>query len=104
MAFRVETSLEAENDALAILEWLISKEVGEPGLRWFVALEETIASLATFPEHCPLDPENSKYPFEVRHSLYGRRTTSRILFTVQGDTVNVLDIRHGQRSGLPELN
>jgi plasmid stabilization system protein ParE len=105
MAFRVETSLEAENDALAILEWLISKEVGEAGVRWFVALEEAIASLATFPDRCPLAPENSKHPFEVRHLLYGRRPhVYRILFTVQGDTVNILHIRHGRRTRLPELN
>jgi len=40
MAFRVETSLEAENDALSILEWLISKEAGDAGLRWFLAMEK----------------------------------------------------------------
>jgi plasmid stabilization system protein ParE len=73
MDFRVETSAEAELDAISIFEWLISQEAGETGLRWFLSMEEAIASLAHFPERCPLAPENTQFPFEVRELLYGRR-------------------------------
>lgn len=61
-------------------------------------VDEAIASLATFPKRCPLAPETVSFPFEVRQLLYGRKPhVYRILFTIEGDTVNVLHIRHGRR-------
>ena len=98
MAFRVEITEEAERDAHAILDWLISQQAGESGLRWFEGLEKAIASLATFPERCPLAPENEAFPFETRHLLYGRRPhIYRVIFKVEGDTVYILHIWHGRR-------
>ena len=42
----------------------------------------------------PLAPESSRFPFEVRQLLYGRKPhVYRILFTIEGDTVHVLHIR-----------
>ena len=101
MAFRVEVSAQAESDADAILEWLLSEHAGETGIRWFLALQEAIASLATFPGRCSLAPESVRFPFEVRHLLYGRKPhVYRILFTIDGETVNILHIRHGRRKPL----
>ncbi len=98
MTFRVETTAQAERDADAILEWLLSQHAGDAGIRWFLALEEAISSLAEFPERCPLAPENASFPFEVRHLLYGHKPhVYRILFTTIGNTVYVLHIRHGRR-------
>lgn len=98
MAFRVEITEEAERDGHTILDWLISEHAGETGLRWFEGLEKAIASLATLPARCPLAPENAEFPFEVRHLLYGRKPhVYRILFTIDGETVFVLHIRHGRR-------
>jgi toxin ParE1/3/4 len=98
MAFRVETTEEAERDGHGILDWLISEHAGEAGLHWFEGLEKAIASLSTFPERCPLAPENAAFPFEVRHQIYGRKPhVYRILFTIEGDRVSVLHIRHGRR-------
>jgi plasmid stabilization system protein ParE len=102
MALRVETTAEAEREGEAILEWLLAEGAGETGLRWFIALEDAIASLANFPERCPLAPEDTDFPFEVRHLMYGRRPhVYRILFTIQGDTVYILHIRHGRRKPPP---
>jgi plasmid stabilization system protein ParE len=101
MAFRVEISAQAESDAEAILEWLISQRAGETGIRWFLALENAIVSLARFPERCSRAPETAQFPFEVRQLLYGHRPhVYRILFTIEGQTVNVLHIRHGRRKPL----
>jgi len=58
MAFRVEITEEAEGDAHGILEWLISQQAGEAGMRWFQGLEKAISSLAAFPVRCPIAPEN----------------------------------------------
>jgi len=99
MAFRVEISAEAELDAISILEWLISQHAGDAGLRWFMAMEEAIASLANLPARCTVAPENARFPGEVRQLLYGRKPhVYRILFTIRGDTVHVLHIRHGRRT------
>ncbi|MGA2020007.1 MAG: type II toxin-antitoxin system RelE/ParE family toxin [Candidatus Sulfotelmatobacter sp.] len=103
MAFRVKTTAQAESDASAILDWLLSQHAGEAGIRWFLALDEAIASLSTFPERCSLAPETARFPFEVRQLLYGRKpNVYRILFTIEGDAVNVLHIRHGRRKPISE--
>jgi plasmid stabilization system protein ParE len=101
MTFRVETTAEAERDADAILDWLLSQHAGEAGIRWFLALQNAIASLAEFPARCPLAPESAVFPFEVRHLLYGHLPhVYRILFTIETNTVYVLHIRHGRRQPL----
>jgi plasmid stabilization system protein ParE len=98
MAFRVEISAQAERDAEAILEWLLSQHSGQTGIDWFLALDDAFGSLAEFPERCPIAPESVRFPFEVRQLLYGRKPhLYRILFTIQADTVHVLHIRHGRR-------
>jgi toxin ParE1/3/4 len=98
MTYRVEISARAENDAEEILEWLLAQHAGETGLRWFSAMEDAITSLATFPERCPLAPESTQFPFEVRQLLYGHKPhVYRILFTIQEGTVDILHIRHGRR-------
>jgi plasmid stabilization system protein ParE len=98
MTFRVETTATAEREADAILDWLLAEHAGETGKRWFLALQDAIATLAEFPERCPLAPENAVFPFEVRHLLYGRKPhVYRILFTIKDQTVYVLHIRHGRR-------
>jgi plasmid stabilization system protein ParE len=66
MTFRVEISADAERDTEAILEWLLSEQAGETGIRWFVELERVIKSRTSFPERCALAPENQRFPFEVR--------------------------------------
>jgi toxin ParE1/3/4 len=98
MAFRVEITEEAERDAEDILTWLIAEGSGETGLRWFQGLEEAATSLSTFPERCPVVPENKEFPFAVRHLLYGRRPhVYRVIFKMEGETVYILRIRHGRR-------
>jgi plasmid stabilization system protein ParE len=98
MAFRVRTTAKAKRDLDDILTWLLSQEAGETGLRWFRGLRETVATLADSPKRCALAPENGVFPFEVRHLLYGRKPhVYRIVFTVEGNTVSVLHIRHGRR-------
>ena len=98
MAFSVEVSDQAVQDADEILGWLLSEHAGDTGIRWFVGLSEAIQSLSDFPERCPLAAESIRFPFEVRQLLYGNRPhVYRILFTIDGDVVNILHIRHGRR-------
>lgn len=98
MAFQVKTTAKARRDLDGILNRLLSQEAGEAGLRWFQGLRQAVATLADFPQRCALAPENAVFPFEVRHLLYGRKPhVYRIIFTVEGNTVPVLHIRHGRR-------
>jgi plasmid stabilization system protein ParE len=84
MTFRVETSAEAEDDAEAILEWLLSQGAGETGIQWFRELEQAMQSLAEFPERCASAPEDRRFPFTVRQLRYGRKPhICRILFTIE---------------------
>lgn len=77
---------------------MLSQHAADTGVPWFLALQGAIASLAKFPERCPLVPESAVFPFQVRHLLYGRRPhVYRILFTLDSGTVYVLHIRHGAR-------
>jgi plasmid stabilization system protein ParE len=82
----------------AILARLLSQQAGDAGLRWFQGLREAVASLAHSPQRCAVAAENAVFPFEVRHLLYGRKPhVYRVLFTIEGDTVTVMHIRHGRR-------
>ena len=101
MAFRVSTTAQADREADAILEWLWAHDAGEAGIRWFLALEDAIESLSTFPERCPLAPEGTHFSFDVRQLLYGRKPhVYRILFTIENETVLILHIRHGRQQPL----
>jgi plasmid stabilization system protein ParE len=105
MAFRVEITPKAKQDANAILKWLLEQDAGEAGLRWFRKLGAAIASLAELPKRCRLAPENASVPFEMRQLLYGNNPHMyRILFTIEGEVVYVLRIRHGRRRRLDETH
>jgi plasmid stabilization system protein ParE len=101
MAFKVRTTPDAEEDTLAILDWLIEHQAADAGLRWFLKMDEAISSLAELPNRCKLAPENEFFPVEIRELLYGQKPhVYRILFTIEGDTVVVLHVRHGRRETL----
>ena len=62
MAFRVEIAAEAQEDADSILAWLLSRSAGDAGLRWLLAMEDAIASLANFPGAAPWLPKIESFP------------------------------------------
>lgn len=69
--------------------------------KWLTGLIEAVESLASFPNRCPVAPENDVFEREIRQLLYGRRNRIyRILFTIDADTVHVLHIRHGSQRWL----
>ena len=101
-AFRVSTTAKAKTDLDSILKRLVLQEAGAAGLHWFHGLREAVASLAHSPTRCALAPENIVFPFEVRQLLYGHKPhVYRVLFTIEGDVVTVLHIRHGRRQPVP---
>jgi plasmid stabilization system protein ParE len=100
MTFRVATSRRAERDARRAYRWL-AERAPEAAHRWYRGLREAISSLESFPQRCPLAPENAHFPEEIRHLCYGRRqSVYRILYTIRDDEVIVLPIRHGAQQPL----
>jgi hypothetical protein len=60
-----------------------------------------VQSLEEQPERCGLAPEAEDLGLALRQLLFGKRQGLwRILFTVEGNTVNVLHLRHAAREPL----
>ena len=78
-------------------QW-IKEQSPEGAARWFNGFVDGLASLTTFPDRCGLAPENDAVEPEIRQFLYGRRSgTYRALFTIIGNEVRILHIRHAAR-------
>jgi len=87
-------------DIRAAVAWRSQGSVSA-GARWHAGLLATIRTLANNPERCPLADEATDLGLELRELLYGRRrNVYRILFTIDGQTVNVLRVRHSAQNRL----
>lgn len=97
------TALEdIERAALWIAEKVSADKAGE----WTRELLRCIQTLENMPERCPLAPENGRWgPEELRQLLFQSYPSKyRILFHVRDDVVHVLQVRHGARRGMDELD
>jgi plasmid stabilization system protein ParE len=92
----------AQQDVAEAHRWLAEREA-EAADRWFNSIYDTIGSLETFPERCPLAPESKFFNREIRETFHGRRQHKfRVLFTVTEMEVRVLHVRHGARLAFGE--
>jgi plasmid stabilization system protein ParE len=102
MTYHVIIQPQAEAEIEAAYLWK-RDNAPQAAARWFAEIVEAINSLDQFPSRCPLAPENEHFAQEIRQLLYGpRNDVYRILFTIQGDTVHVLHVRHGAQQHLTE--
>jgi plasmid stabilization system protein ParE len=100
--WRVVIELSAQHDIEDAYLWLADREP-DAAMRWFNSIHDTIGSLQTFPERCPLAPETDFFDREIHQIFHGRRQHKyRILFTISERNVHVLHVRHGARLGLGE--
>lgn len=100
--WRVVIEGSAERDIEEAYLWL-AERAPDAATRWFNSLYNTIASLETFPERCPLAPEADFFQREIRQILHGRRHYKfRILFTIGERAVHILHVRRGARLRLGE--
>lgn len=71
--------------------------------RWYSGIVRRIRTLSRNPERCPLADEAGTLGFDLHVLLSGRgRHVYRILFTIDGSTVNVLRVRHAAQDWLTE--
>ena len=98
--FRVIIQPPASAEIEQAFLWLAERNPTAAG-KWFNGLHEAIRGLATFPERCPLAPENDAFQDVIRQLIYGRRSGRyRVFFTINADVVRVLHVRHGARDYL----
>ncbi len=95
MTYNVIVTPTADAEAMEAVAWYAERST-DAAQRWHERLTRAINSLAKLPTRCPVSQEDSKaLGCEVRLLLYGkRRSVYRILFSIVGDTIWILRIRH----------
>ena len=94
--YRVIISPFAADNIREAHEWLMAENPAYVS-KWLAGVREKILGLETFPESHVVAPESDAFDCEIRQLLYGRGTPWRIFFTIEGSTVHVLHVRHGNR-------
>jgi len=94
--YRVEPTDQALVDAGEAYFW-INEELEGAALRWYEGIMKAFRSLEKNPLRCPHAPESAFFEEEIRQLIYGKY---RILFTVEGETVFVLRVRHSAQEYL----
>jgi plasmid stabilization system protein ParE len=102
MSFRVHVAHAAKRDIRQIAAWWSEHRSSEQALRWYANIGPAIETLADRPDRCPVSPEADLLPTGLRqlHFGLGRKATHRIVFTIIGQDVLVLRIRHAAQQSL----
>jgi plasmid stabilization system protein ParE len=100
MTFQVEITAPAEEQIEKAYLWYRNHDAAFAD-QWFRGLMNAVATLQESPRRCALALEHKLFPEEVRQLLYGRgKAAFRVLFTVRGDIVYILLVRHASQSPL----
>ena len=76
----------------------IARSSPRNALQWIENVERQLLKLETFPERHPPARETDAHDLPLRQMLYGKgRCRYRIIFSIDGSMVTVLDIRHSSR-------
>ena len=105
MSFRVVTTDQAECEMQAAYDWWAEHRSKRQADRWYAEFAQAIADLTDNPERHGRSRESDEFPFEIRDLLFGigRRPTHRAVFTIRGEEVVVLTVRHAaQRDIYPD--
>lgn len=102
MPHKVIFRSEARDEALDAAGYIAQHGSPETALRWYDGLEAAVASLTSMPTRCGYARENESFPgVELRQLVY---KSHRLIFTVRGDEVHVLHVRHVARANLEDLS
>ncbi|HUO27461.1 MAG TPA: type II toxin-antitoxin system RelE/ParE family toxin [Candidatus Aquilonibacter sp.] len=96
MRYRVIVTPDAESD-LRVTHGYLRDRARRAAGEWIRKIRSSIKTLSRYPERCSPAPESASFEEPIRQLLFGfgNRGTYRILFTVIGDAVYVLHVRHG---------
>jgi plasmid stabilization system protein ParE len=103
MSYRVVVADHAALELMTIAQWWSQNRSHEQAERWYNGFVDALNSLASNPERCAFARENGRFSLEIRQLNYSvsKRPTHRAVFTIQGDTVTVLAIRHHAQVDIP---
>ncbi len=102
MTFGVEVFPQAEADIRRNADWMRLNLSPAQAARWGLGIASAIAALANNPEQHPEAEEAADLSLPLRCKLYRRRRVFRILFVIDGETVNVHRVRHAAQDHLTE--
>ncbi len=96
--YRVVYTIRSRNESLKTFAWLAERSV-DAAAAWFDRLENAIAELAEDPVRNPVAEDESEIlGMTLRQATFGpRRSTYRILYCIEGETVTLHSIRHSAR-------
>jgi|SRR5450759_3453130 plasmid stabilization system protein ParE len=100
MAFQVVFRPQAQSDIAAAVMWM-ARTSPAAAARWRTGLFRIVENLETNPALYSAADEAADLGLDLRELLFGRhRSVYRILFTIAGQTVNVLRVRHAAQDRL----
>ena len=103
MTHTVVTAPKAAADIRQNARWLKTTRSARSADRWSDGIVSAIAALSDRPQQYPEADEAVELGLPLRFKLYGRRPqVYRLLFTIDGDTVNVLRVMHAAQDSLTE--
>ena len=96
MSLRVVITEQAEHEMQAAFNWWAEHRSKRQADRWYTGMARAIADLSENPERHSQSSERDRFPYEIRDLLFGlgRRPTHRAVFTIRGEEVVVLTVRH----------
>lgn len=101
MTHRIVFTKAAQEQAKAVASYIEDQGSPEAAAAWLDGLVEGISSLATLPHRCGFARENDLFPnAELRQLLF---KSHREIYTVIGDEVHILHVRHVRQDTLGEL-
>lgn len=103
MARTVVVHPDVHTDLIGYAQFITRRVSRASATRWRAAIEATIARLATDADRHPEADEAAALGIDLRQQLHGKRPhVYRVLFTIDGDTVSVLRVRHASQDHLAE--
>jgi plasmid stabilization system protein ParE len=104
--FRVLITGPAKHDIEVAYEWWAKHRSPREAARWYLGIHNAIHSLSEMPQRCSLAPETDLLSQGVRQLFFGigPRQTHRIVFSLDGNSVIVLRVRHTSQNLLAAAN
>lgn len=101
MTYKIELAETAKADLREATRWIRDETSPAAADQWLAGLLKAANTLKKHPLRCPLAAESDKFPEDIRLLLHGKRHKKyRIIFTIRGDTVVILYVRHTSRDEL----
>ena len=96
MSYRILFTEQAHRDLRQACEWWVRNGSTEQAGDWFDGFAKAVYLVSENPERFPLAREDGSFSSELRQFSYGlaKHPTHRAVFTVRGNTILVLRVRH----------